>query len=501
MLNPRSWPLSLKFSLTITAVVAGVGFMIGAVIVVQDWWRFHEVLGEKALLMAESVAVTAPKAMLRKDFWTLYLSLKNITSHSSVEKRQSQAITGMILDAKGRVQAHLQPSKHPIGLLFSPSDENERHLLETALSARSPSVLSGGELSRKGFQEGVVPLFSDQKYLGVIRVRLSIGQLYDKAQYSAVTVLAMTFGFVIIGSLLGAFASQRMVKPLTAVTLGLEAVGRGDMAEIAPVPVRQRDEIGRLSATFNKILAALAEKKTLEEEATMSEKLVALGRITAGVAHEVNNPLAGLLNCIDTLRKHPNDPELIKRYLPLIEQGLYRIRDIVGSLLVELKVEDSDHPVSAAHLNHVLELLKLEIGKRDIQIVWENQVDEGIYIQGTRVQQVVLNLLKNAVQALPEGGTVSFRAIHEQPYIIIEVSDNGPGIPAQYRNQLFDPFFTTKPNGTGLGLWVVYRLVHGMGGVIELGSEEGRGTRFRVVVPTIKIGSSPDRVGRLPCEG
>ncbi len=483
LLHPRSWPLSIKFSLTITAVVAGVGFMIGAVIVVQDWWRSHAVLGEKALLMAESVAVTAPKAILRKDFWSLYLSLKNMASHSSAEEKQNQIITGMILDAGGRVQAHLQPSNYPLGLQFSPADENERRLLEAAIATRVPVVLTGGGLSRTGFQEGVVPLFSDQKYLGVVRIRLSIGQLYEKAQLSAVTVLAMTFGFVIVGSLLGAYASQRMVRPLTEVTLGLEAVGRGEMAEIAPIPVRERDEIGRLSATFNKILAEMAEKKLLEEEVAMSEKLVALGRISAGVAHEVNNPLAGLLNCIDTLRKHPNDPELLERYLPMIEQGLNRIKDIVSSLLVELKVEDSDHLVSAVYLNHLRELLEVEIGDRDIEVVWENLMDEDLQIQGMRVQQIALNLLKNAVQAIPNGGIVSFRATHEPPHMVMEVSDNGPGIPVPHRSQLFDPFFTTKSDGTGLGLWIVYRLVQSMGGIIELESDSKRGTRFRVVIP------------------
>jgi len=487
LLNPLTWSLSVKFSLTITAVVAGVGFMIGAVIVAQDWMRFHSVLGEKAVLLAESLAATAPKAILRKDFWSLYMSLKHIAPNSPTETQQNQVISAMILDADGRVQAHLQPSKNPIGLQFSPADENEQRLLEEALTARIPIVLSSGGISPDGFQEGVIPLFSDQKYLGVVRVRLSIGPLFEKATNSAVTVLAMTFGLVIFGSILGAIASQRMIRPLTAVTLGLEAVGRGDIAEIAPIHVREGDEIGRLSATCNKIMAELAEKEILEKEAAMSEKLVALGRISAGVAHEVNNPLAGLLNCIDTLRKHPNDPELIARYLPVIEQGLHRIKDIVSSLLVELKVEDNDQQISAAHLDHLRELLEVEIGDRNIEIIWENEVDESIYIQGTRAQQIVLNLLKNAVQALSEGGTVSFRAFHEQPYMTMEVRDNGPGIPVPYRSQLFDPFFTTKPTGSGLGLWVVYRLVQSMEGVIEVESEEGHGTLFRVVVPAIDM--------------
>jgi len=224
----------------------------------------------------------------------------------------------------------------------------------------------------------------------------------------------------------------------------------------------------------------------LEEEIAMSEKLVALGRITAGVAHEVNNPLAGLLNCIDTLRKHPDDTELIGRYLPVIDQGLHRIKEIVHNLLVGLKTEDSDETVSSGHIDKLHDLISAEIGDGDIDIIWNNNTDKDINIPG-KTEQIVCNLLKNAVEVLPDGGTISFNMYQNGPHLIIEVSDDGPGISPRIRNQLFDPFFTTKPNGTGLGLWVVYRLVQSMEGIIEVTSEEGQGTAFHVALPVINM--------------
>ena len=472
----KSWPLAIKLSLTITAVVTVVGFMIGTIMVLQEWSRFHEELGEKALLLSESVAITTPKAMLRKDYWSLYLSLKNTMS------RKHEIITAMILDAEGRIQAHLHPADNPMGLLFAPANSIEQDLFNQAMTARESLVLSSGGYFRSGFQEGVVPLFSDQKYLGVVRVRLSVAQLYEKARNSALIVLALVLGFVIIGSALGTVVSRRMVKPLTAITQGLEAVGRGEMTDFAPVPVKERDEIGRLSATFNQIIAELAEKKMLEEEIAMSEKLVALGRITAGVAHEVNNPLAGLLNCIDTLREHPNDKELIDRYLPVIDQGLHRIKDIVHNLLVGLKIEEGDEIEGIDHIDKLHDLIAAEIGDRDIKVIWEDYADKDLQIPG-KLEQIVFNLLKNAVEVLPDGGTVAFKMYLEGAYLHIEVSDDGPGIPSSIRNQLFDPFFTTKPNGTGLGLWVVYRLTQNLEGIIEVESEKGQGTTFHVTVP------------------
>ena len=484
ILNPRAWPLAIKFSLLITAVAATVGFMIGTLMIVQDWKRSHDELGEKAIILAESIAAIAPKSIVRKDYWSLYQSLINIASRRPGTSGSHEVITAMILDAEGRVQAHLQPGSNPLDLPFSPTAEIEQNLFQQAMAARTSVVLGNDEFSKTGFQEGIVPLFSDKKYLGVVRVRLSVAQLYEKARNTAITILTMIFGFVVVGSALGIFFSRRMVKPLTAVTQGLEAVGRGEMIDFAPVPVKTGDEIGRLSATFNQIMAELAEKRMLEEEVAMSEKLVALGRITAGVAHEINNPLAGLLNCIDTLRKHPDDKELIDRYLPVIDHGLHRIKEIVHNLLVGLKIEESNETITIEHIDKLHDLMVAEIGNRNIEIVWKNKTENKPNLPG-KLDQIVCNLLKNAVEILPDGGIITFNMYQEGPYLIIEVSDNGPGIPPDIRNKLFDPFFSTKPNGTGLGLWLVYRLVQSMEGMIEVNSELGRGTTFIIAIPII----------------
>ena len=486
ILSPRSWSLAIKLPLTITVVVTTVGFMIGAVMVIHDWTRFQDELGEKALLLSESIAIIAPRRMLRKDYWSLYLSLKNIAARRAGAGESHEVITAMILDAEGLIQAHLQPAENPLGLIFSPANKLEQELLRDAMRARKPIVLSRGGFSETGFVEGVVPLFTDQKYLGVARVRLSVARLYGKAKGSALIVLLLVFCFVIIGSFLGTVVSRRMVKPLAAVTQGLEAVGRGEMTDFAPVPVKDKDEIGRLSVTFNQIMSELAEKKMLEEEIAMSEKLVALGRITAGVAHEVNNPLAGLLNCIDTLQKHPGDQKLIDRYLPVIDQGLHRIKDIVHNLLVGLKIEESDEKVNTEHVDKLQDLITAEIGDRDIEVIWDNRADKGIKIPA-KLEQIVFNLLKNALEVLPDGGIIVFDMYQEGNFLIIEVSDSGPGIPSSIRNQLFDPFFTTKPNGSGLGLWVVYRLVESLQGIIKVETEKGHGSTFHVAIPVITV--------------
>jgi len=483
----RPLSLSVKFALAITLIVAGVAFTIGGVMVVQDWRRFHADLEEKVLLLARSVAVTAPEAILRNDYWSLYRSLKNMIEPETGDIRATRIVTAMILDPDGRVLAHLQPRKHPLRLALEPTNEDETRLLEEAISARSPTVLGSGGVGTNGYLEGIIPLYSDEKLLGVVRVRVSTYELFLKARYSAMLVLGLTVGLVILGSLLGAVISRRMVKPLTAITRGLEAVRHGKLMDVSAVPVQQDDELGRLAASFNEMAAELAEKNELEEQIAVSEKLVSLGRIAAGVAHEVNNPLAGLLNCIDTIKKHPEDRELMERYLPVLDKGLNRIKGIVQGLLVELRVEDAQEESGLACLEDLKGIVEAEINGRAIHLVWENNLDDRIRVHSRQVQQVVLNLLKNSVQVLPEGGTVTFRSFQDGNCVVLEVDDDGPGIPHEYRSQLFDPFFTTRPNGTGLGLWIVYRLVESMRGVIEVESEVGTGTRFLVTLPATEV--------------
>jgi signal transduction histidine kinase len=231
--------------------------------------------------------------------------------------------------------------------------------------------------------------------------------------------------------------------------------------------------------------AELAEKKRLEEKLAMSEKLASLGQIAAGVAHEVNNPLGGMLNCIDTLNKHPDDKELLQRYLPLLEKGLNRIAATVQGLLVELHEEIEAKPCDLACLSDLKELVAAEIGDRKIALHWDNRVPEEVCLGCScpNLQQVVLNLTNNGVEAMPDGGALAFRSHRENDTLVMEVKDSGIGIPREHRRHLFDPFFTSRPNGSGLGLWVTYQLVQKMRGTIQVESEPGRGSLFRVRLP------------------
>ncbi|TAN52850.1 MAG: HAMP domain-containing histidine kinase [Rhodospirillales bacterium] len=190
-----------------------------------------------------------------------------------------------------------------------------------------------------------------------------------------------------------------------------------------------------------------------------------------------------MLNCLDILKKKPGDEEMVQRYLPMLERGLNRIRAIVQGLLAELRTDQSEAAGEVGSVEDVKDLIVAEIGERPILLLWSNQIDDRNCINCGHLQQVAHNLLRNAVQAVGEHGTVSFRSQTSGGVILVEVEDDGIGIPEDVLAHLFDPFFTTRASGTGLGLWITYRLIERMGGEIEVESEPGKGSLFRVRVP------------------
>ena len=241
--------------------------------------------------------------------------------------RETTLVTAMVLDLEGRVVAHLYPALFPIGLPVATNDLSERQRLESELTLTTPSVLDG-----PGFIEGVAPVQASGENLGLARVRLSTTELDKDTVEASLAVLILSMSIAAAGVAVGSIWANRTLRPLRTLARSMEEMGRG---VVRPLPVSRDDEIGQLIASFNWMAKELEEKRKMAGELAENEKVIALGRIAAGVAHEVNNPLAGMFNCLSTLRAKSNDPELVARYLPLIEGGLKKIEALVKDLLIE----------------------------------------------------------------------------------------------------------------------------------------------------------------------
>ena len=202
------------------------------------------------------------------------------------------------------------------------------------------------------------------------------------------------------------------------------------------------------------------------------------------MAHEINNPLGGLFNALDTLKEHGERSEVRRRTIGLIERGLRGIRDVVRTALVTYRVDRDTGVLKAADVDDLKLLIEPEIRRKTLTIHWANGGYDDLSIPPSGVRQVILNLRLNACQAAPLGGEVSFQARVEGPFFILTVGDTGPGLPHIAREVLLArDDKVPMARGTGLGLWMVRRLVNELRGAIAVTASKPAGTSIRVTIP------------------
>ena len=262
-----------------------------------------------------------------------------------------------------------------------------------------------------------------------------------------------------------------------------------DLEEQKMLPSIFKDELDTVNENFNmfcdRLRASQKELLKAQDQAHLSEKMASLGILTTGIAHEVNNPLGGMLNCVKALQENPADRDMLNRYLPLIEKGLRQIEMIMRQLLnfgrnEPLQTRSID---VAALFQECVELLSFKF--KSIQIDMDIDVHRSYQLDNEALKQIIINICLNAVQAMGDTGTLDIGCREFENDLIMTFRDNGPGISEADIAHIFDPFFTTKDvgEGTGLGLAVTYSLVQRMQGTISVESAEDQGTTFQITIP------------------
>jgi two-component system NtrC family sensor kinase len=305
----------------------------------------------------------------------------------------------------------------------------------------------------------------------------------------------LLFGVVAIAAvslMIFLLVNRIVLKPVHEIVAATQKVAAGDL--YYKIAIAKRDEIGMLANSFNEMTKKLSEA---QRQVYQSQKLAAVGQLAAGVAHEINNPLTGVLTFSSYLLKRAEDKPEFKEDLEVIVRETKRCREIVKGLL-----DFSRQSPPEKHESDVNEIVE-----RAIRIV-QTQLDTNhivlqkhlnthlpkIHADANQIQQVLVNLLLNANDAMAEKGGIltvdSGNAGSDGSKgnsgndIEIRVTDTGCGIPGANLQKIFDPFFSTKgPKGTGLGLAVAWGIIEKHGGRIEVESEAGKGTTFRVLLP------------------
>ena len=277
-----------------------------------------------------------------------------------------------------------------------------------------------------------------------------------------------------------------LLRPVGLLSRHL-ALGRdGGMTAIAPdLVARQSQEFHDLFDQYNTMAAAVNERELLAAELAQEEKLASVGRLAAGMAHEINNPLGGMFNALDSLKRYGAREEVRATSIRLLDQGLTGIRDLVRSTLATYRADQRPRDLTPTDLDDLRLLIKPEARQRHLRLSWQIDFSEAIGVPAVPVRDAILNLLLNACHSSPEGGTVSFRAGLDTAQFFAEISDTGEGLPPHIREYLERKGAGTAPmdRRSGLGLWIVKRHCDELGAELKVLEAGAAGTRLRLEIP------------------
>jgi two-component system NtrC family sensor kinase len=332
--------------------------------------------------------------------------------------------------------------------------------------------------------------------LGVIDISLPMDEVERNLAQTRLWSIGLSAASVLAGAMvIWLVLARRFRRPMRDLLRGFRRAAAGDLKH--RVRERSNDEFGELARSFNAMTEQLS---ATQQSLIQSERLISMGKLAAGVAHEINNPLTGILSYAEDLAESagPSDPRR-KDYQVILNQAL-RCRRIVRSLL-DFTRQDAPRvaPANPGDLiEKAVEVVVRQAAFRDI--VFERRIEADlplIEVDRLQIEQILLNLILNAQQAMPLGGRIVLGARRAgEGRVELSVEDEGPGIPPGIRSRIFEPFFSTKGGRTdGLGLAVCLGIVQQHEGSIEVESQPGQATVFRVTLQVTHTRSSTKEGG------
>lgn len=329
----------------------------------------------------------------------------------------------------------------------------------------------------------------NKSILGYIQIKTPIDTLVNeikKHRNNYIIVAIITLFIIVLTFIFFIYYSVHL--PMKKLVQSMERVEKGDLG--TRVNVKQLNEFGKIGEHFNSMLDNLKMSqneiaKLHEEKIAHVDKLVSLGELSASLAHEIKNPLAGIGATIQVLRSNLAEDSSKVEILDEVINQIDRLNKSVDNLLSFVR-SNPIQPV-LSDINEILEraffLVKKQIEMQNIKVDKTYRDIQKIYVDEEQILQVFLNILLNAIQAMPAGGFLLIKSEKVNSEIIVNIKDSGIGIPENVRDKIFEPFFTTKSKGTGLGLSISKRIIELHNGKIQFESVDGKGTSFTIILP------------------
>jgi len=479
VLRPSTWSYRAKVPFLITTVAVSTALAISVAIAVSARHWLREDLHDHASAVAQSLARGLVVHIARDDVWEAFEAVRAVSSVDGSPQRCDV----VVLDRSNTVFVSSDPLRFPVrstdAVLTAP-------LRSAAQLSAKPGEISLGEFRTDGdaYATVNVPLLSaDKEAVGTLLMSYSHAIFAQRYRDTIRTLAAITAGLVVLLVPLGLWLGHRLANPLARVTDGLYRLGEeaarksstysAELAQRLSPPLEPSSELGRLEHSLEHLQRQLEEKEQLQKQFVAADRLAAIGRMTSGVAHEINNPLAGMLNALSNLRK---DPSLLQKTVALMERGLEQIRQTLSALLIETKT--TMRPLSPSDIEDLRVLIQPQALNKQLELTWSYPIDEMLAVPAAPVRQVVLNLLLNAVQAAES--SITFSASVREAELTLTVANDGAEFPESLRQRPFEP--VVGGEGYGLGLWATHQLVASLGGRIHIASQAGS-TVFEVRLP------------------
>jgi len=523
--------LRLKVSLYLILALAPVAFLLPYIIVEHQKDHLHAEIAQRVTQIADLIVKSTRYAMLVNEREVAEQIIDDIGRQEGIERVRVINKDGAIVLSKHRAEAGYEMVQqeepcvrcHETSKALTRVPDKERWRIYTdGYGRRLLAAMAPIRNEASCWESSCHEHRADQSMLGVVDIAYSLDGIEAEMEHHAVFIFALTTGaIVLVAAGVGVLLQRLVYVPLKDLDQGAKKISGGNLDH--RLPVRSADEFGRVAESFNhmgetlqqtmlelkdlvqtlehKVAERTEELRTAEREVAQGEKLASIGLLASGIAHELNNPLTGVLTFTSLLRKKAPDGSPDAEDLDLVIGETKRCASIIRRLLdfAREKVPTEGYVDLNPLIEDVVRFVANPATLQDIEI--STRLDPGlprVWGDADLIKQVVLNILVNATQAIEGTGrvVVETRLLRPAeaaskpgaaPMVEFAITDNGCGIPEANMQRIFDPFFTSKEvgKGTGLGLSVSYGIVKAHGGAIKVESVVGEGSTFRVQLPTV----------------